>query len=272
MADVTAWNGRSALAQVASRVLVDGIEVAPRGMRTKELRNLSVHIEDATDVLCTGIGANQSTRVVAAEALQLIGGFSDPAFAVRHAPALAGFLNEAGEFDGAYGPRLAPQYPSLVKRLTSDRDTRQAVLSVWNREDLWRDQSKDYPCTLVLGFAIRGDKLHLAVVMRSNDVNWGFKNDIFQFTQLQMSLARVLGIETGSYHHTAFSMHLYEASWPWAEGLVLTESSYDPLPDHPTGVGAETVEDMVREARLIAKEPFYFARLGDWYGRQLETK
>lgn len=266
MADIHALNGRQALIAIADRVRKYGEVVAPRGQETREIEHLTVEIADPYDALCVGINANQSREVIAAEALQLIGGFSDPKFAVEHAPALKAFLNDDGQFDGAYGPRIREQVGDLVARLKSDKDTRQAVLQIWERFDLARAGSKDYPCTLSLGFAIRHNKLNLSVTMRSNDVNWGFKNDIFQFTQLQCSIANVLGIQAGRYRHTAFSMHLYARDFAWAECLNRSAAT-TPLPESPAGIRARTVDDMQATAERLARgetvEDDYASH--DWY-------
>lgn len=250
--DLICENGRHALIDVARYVMDHGAHVAPRGMMTREVRHLSVQVQDPTDVLCTGINANQSTRVVAAEALQLIGGFSDPDFAVRNAPELARFTNDGGGFDGAYGPRLHVQYPNVVSRLREDPDSRQAIAVIWERADLLRPQSKDYPCTLILGFYIRDRRLEMDVTMRSNDVNWGFKNDLFQFTQLQLSLAQVLELRPGPYRHTAYSMHLYERDWEWVYELDSARAD-DAIADHPLGLTGRDAWEMMERARVIAQ-------------------
>jgi len=231
-----------------------GEKVEPRGMLTKELRHFSVEIDDPYDVLCTGIGANQSPEVAASEAIQLVGGFSDPAFSVAHAPNLANFLNDVGTFDGAYGPRVEATIYDVLQRLVSDVDTRQAIIPIWTGDDARRWGSKDYPCTLTLGFFLRKDKLELDVTMRSNDVNWGLKNDIFQFTQLQLSVAHLLDVEAGPYRHTSYSMHLYERDWGWAEGLSQNSHAvFGQIADHPAGIdGAVSVLDMLWRARAIA--------------------
>jgi hypothetical protein len=268
--DIRAANGRDALCQVAARVMSGGHDVSPRGMRTREIEHLTVQIANPYDALCIGINANQSRKVAAAETLQLIGGFSDPTFAIEHAPALKAFVNDVGEFDGAYGPRLRTQYEHLVKRLYDDETTRQAVLSIWRPHDLMRQGSKDYPCTLVLGFAIRRGQLNLSVVMRSNDVNWGFKNDIFQFTQLQCSIANILGIEAGTYRHTAFSMHLYERDFEWALDLD-HNAAFDQLKElPPAGIRAQSVEEMQRTATAIAYgEPTTYQYSHQWFANAL---
>lgn len=235
-----------------------GETAAPRGFQTHELRHYSVEIINPRDTLCTGIRANQSLEVVAAEAIQLCGAFTDPEFAVKHAPNLARFRNQGGTFDGAYGPRVDEVIRHVVRRLDVDRDTRQAIIPIWQPEDARRDESLDYPCTLTLGFFSRHGKLELDVTMRSNDVNWGFKNDIFQFSQLQLTVANVLDLEPGAYRHTAYSMHLYDRDLEWATHLLKSPvpSHRVPIENHPQGFGRRGVDNLeaaLERARSVAR-------------------
>lgn len=256
--DLIAENGRDALRQTAAHVLAYGDTVSPRGMETREMRHFSVEVINARDTLCTGIRANQSQEVAAAEAIQLCGAFSNPEFAVKHAPNLARFRNQQGTFDGAYGPRVDAVIRDVVRRLAADNDTRQAVVPIWLPEDARRDESLDFPCTLSLGFFVRYNQLELDVTMRSNDVNWGLKNDMLQFTQLQLTVANVLDLDVGVYRHTAMSMHLYARDFEWAENLLRAPvpSHRDPIDDHPQGFGRRGVDDLettIERARSIAR-------------------
>ena len=49
----------------------------------------------------------------------------------------------------------------------------------------------------------------MAVLMRSNDLWYGFCNDQFCFSNLQADIAYLLDIEIGTYYHFAHNMHLY---------------------------------------------------------------
>jgi thymidylate synthase len=270
--NIFARNGREALHQVAGAVLRYGDEVSPRGKRTLEVRGLEVQIVRPGDAFMPGMNANFGARVVACEALQLIGGFSDPKFSVRMVPALADFVNPStGSFDGAYGPRIWRTLPATVRRLAADHDTRQAVLSIWGDEDALREESLDFPCTTTLHFLIRRDRLELDVAMRSNDVDKGFKHDVGQFTQLQLSVAGLLGLEAGPYRHRAASMHLYEGSWEWAEGLS-GDNLRVPVPDHPRGISGRDCGDMMSRAIRIARgKPLEDETPSErWYREQVE--
>jgi thymidylate synthase len=45
----------------------------------------------------------------------------------------------------------------------------------------------------------------------------GVTYDFFQFTQLQLAVAAVLGIEAGYYFHHATSLHIYESDFDAAD-------------------------------------------------------
>lgn len=246
---------RAALADVADLVLTQGDEVRPRGMLTKELRHLTVVVEDPTDWSLAGMNANWSPKIAAVEGISLCGGFSDVEWMRPRAPSLVQFANEeTGELDGAYGPRVEATLPEVVRRLRKDKDTRQAIIPIYEREHALNPKSKDYPCTMTLHFLIRSGRLDLDVSMRSNDVNWGLKHDLSQFMILQCTVANLLGILPGMYVHTADSMHLYEESFEWARNLKWQPHSKVPFGGlevfHP-----HSVDRLFHVARDIAYNP-----------------
>ena len=49
----------------------------------------------------------------------------------------------------------------------------------------------------------------MSVVMRSNDLWYGFCNDQYQFSMLQKMIAERLNIKIGTYYHFAHNLHLY---------------------------------------------------------------
>ena len=142
--------------------------------------------------------------------------------------------------EGAYGPRLfdwrsVRQVPRLLALLRSRPTTRRAVIQLYDATD--PDASvKDVPCTCVLQFLIRGDRVHMMVYMRSQDAYWGLTHDVFAFTMLQEIVARTVGLELGSYKHFVGSLHLYEeqlesASRYLAEGWQSTTNPMPPMPE-----------------------------------------
>lgn len=123
-----------------------------------------------------------------------------------------------GLLQEAYGPRLKgtsefgyaiDQIARVIERLRNKPDTRRAMIILLESSDLQPDQ-KEAPCTIGLQFIRRRERLHLVVMMRSNDAYLGFPHDVFCFTMIQELIAHSLGIQIGEYHHFATSLHLYE--------------------------------------------------------------
>lgn len=202
-------NAHDAILELREVIREDGSKVSPRGMPTLEIRNALITIENPTDVLLYGMGRKMNPALAALESLQLIGGFSDPALLMKVAPNMANF-SDGGYFHGAYGPRLRGQMPKVVERLQADPLSRQAIAMVWDpMHDLYVDGVRDYPCTIYFSWAIRNGELEQTTHMRSNDLWWGWTYDVVQFTMLQNSLARFLGLPTGKYSHYVDSLHYY---------------------------------------------------------------
>jgi len=125
------------------------------------------------------------------------------------------FSDDGMILQGGYGPRLFAQLKNnqeqlhnIIKLLTNKPSSRQAVIQLFDKEDL-SSESKDIPCTCTLQFLIRHERLHMLTSMRSNDAFIGLPHDIFAFTMLQEVVARSLGKELGTYKHVIGSLHLY---------------------------------------------------------------
>lgn len=100
-------------------------------------------------------------------------------------------------------------YEHVVQLLMADRQSRQAVMH-YNRPSHYLNQSKDIPCTLTAQVVIRNNKLSMIVSQRSCDLWFGMPYDVPWHCYLIRSLARDLGVETGFFHHSIGSLHIYE--------------------------------------------------------------
>ena len=186
-----------------------GSEVTVRGMKTKELEDVTFSFSSPHFCWTNGLRKSMKHVIGVAEGMQLIGAFSDPARMCEIAPNMKAFL-DGGIFKGAYGIRAGAQIDKIVELLKNDPETRQAVITL---RDPYRDlfeKSKDVPCTIAMSFRIRDGKLNMTTHMRSNDLVWGFPYDVIQFCLLQMTIANELGINSGTYTHHADSLHIYE--------------------------------------------------------------
>ena len=99
----------------------------------------------------------------------------------------------------------------VIDLLRHSPDTRQAAISIYDCKE--HDTfTFDTPCTYAVQFTILDNKLNMSVVMRSNDLWYGFCNDQYQFSKLQHYVWNRLGnkdIEIGTYFHFAHNLHLY---------------------------------------------------------------
>lgn len=100
------------------------------------------------------------------------------------------------------------QLDKVVAMLKTNPETRQAVISIYDGKEI-STYSKDTPCTYAVQFTILDNKLHMAVLMRSNDLWFGFCNDQYCFASLQELVSERLSIELGTYYHFAHNLHLY---------------------------------------------------------------
>jgi thymidylate synthase len=201
---------RAGYQKILGHVVLRGRHVAPRGKQTLELPSTTIHLTDPTACIATGISRGFSLKFAYAEAIQLLGGFSDVSQFCDWFPQMKAFLDD-GVMHGAYGPRIRHQLPNALDRLASDPDTRQAVVQIWEKDKdlMGRQNLHDYPCTLSLQFLIRAGALELHTTMRSNDVWLGTPYDIFQFCFLQLNVAELLHVGVGDYYHHANSLHAY---------------------------------------------------------------
>ena len=102
--------------------------------------------------------------------------------------------------------------------LERNKDTRQAILRFSLPEHQWHG-NKDQTCTMHGNFLIRDDKLHLSIVMRSNDLMKGLVYDLPWFVSLIDKMVEELkptypNLEKGTYTHSVHSMHIYEKDGP----------------------------------------------------------
>lgn len=118
---------------------------------------------------------------------------------------------------GAYGPRIfgeQNQFEAIEKLLKRKADSRRAVISIYDRNDVFREDNRDIPCTCSLQFFIRDNTLHLTTIMRSNDAAKGLVHDLFNFTLIQeLMWARLAkenpSLKLGIYTHFVGSLHIY---------------------------------------------------------------
>lgn len=274
---ITVHNGRDGYKQILTKVLDHGVKVTARQQVTRDLGHTTIVLQSPYDALPIGLGRNLDPRIAAVEAVQLIGGFADETMVTRVAPNLMKYANK-GILHGSYGRRIGHQLQTALRKIENDYETRQAVITLW---DPWLDNilaMNDYPCTVGMQLRVVNDELCMNVVMRSNDVWLGLPYDMFQFTQLQITAARVLGILPGLYHHTAFSLHLYDRDVEAAQkflDFVPPETAHHLRPYQPEGLGrdGDPLHVIQNRARQLSagSYPERPTIAEGWYGEHLTS-
>ena len=120
--------------------------------------------------------------------------------------------DNAGNVNSNYGWQWKrnEQLDYVVDMLKHNPKTRQAAISIYDGKEIKNAHyNNDTPCTYAVQFTILDDKLNMCVTMRSNDLWYGFCNDQYCFSRLQLMIADRLEIRLGEYFHFAHNLHLY---------------------------------------------------------------
>lgn len=211
-------------------------ECQPRDQKIREILNYSLTMPCPVDCVIQSPARKINKAYLLSEFVWYLSGNPDPT-PVSH---LAPFWNTLRDKDGLvssnYGTRIfgqgnhpyfpeINQFENVLRALTEDRDSRQAIMTINAAPDL-RVGNKDVPCTYSLQFLIRNNELQMIVNMRSNDVIMGFGNDVFQFSMIMQMVRAEFNrrnddnVRLGSYHHNAGSMHIYERHFEMAEEIL----------------------------------------------------
>lgn len=200
--------------------------VSPRGMATREILGCKTVFDMKWPVI-TVAKRKLGYRFLAAEAAWIMSGDNRVATIAPYAKHIADFSDDGVYFFGAYGPKIIQQLPHILKSLTADRDTRQAVISIWRENP---PQTKDVPCTITVQWFIRNGLLHCMMNMRSSDVWLGVPYDWFNFSMMSMFILKLLNniggmkLELGDMHFYAGSQHLYSRNEADVHDCIVDDS------------------------------------------------
>ena len=148
------------------------------------------------------------------EGIYLLAGRRDVAFLKQFNSSIGNYSDDGIVFNAAYGYRMRhhfgrDQLVEVIEKLSSDRNTRQAVVQLWDSEDLLKD-TLDRACNTQLIFAVVNDKLNLTVNTRSNDFYWGMAGaNAVHFSMLLEFVASALDISTGRMYTLTNNLHCY---------------------------------------------------------------
>ena len=203
-------NANEAYEYIHDRILQDGIDFGD----TKALFNVGFYMTDPKDRKIINKERKWSEEYAEAEWQWYLSG--DPK--VSTLGDIYGKVPEIwkrmadpdGKVNSNYGYQWDRngQLDRIIQMLQDNTDNRQCAISIYDGKEI-DDYSYDTPCTYAVQFTILHGRLDICVVMRSNDLWYGFCNDQYCFSKLQEMISLELKIEPGTYYHFAHNMHLY---------------------------------------------------------------
>ena len=163
---------------------------------------------------CSGPGGWISPGLAAARFLYLLTGRRDLKFIAPFSGGVRKFSADGIHLGGsAYGAQLfgdqpgADQIRRCVQIIASRPNTKRAAATLFPP---YTDNgtSADVACCLGIVFLPRSGILDASVIMRANDALRLLPYNLFEFSMLAELVARLTGLDTGTYRHLAVSMHL----------------------------------------------------------------
>lgn len=227
--------------------VIDGHEVAPRGLKIKELNNYTYTLPPFARLM-NFESRKLNLDYIKREFLWYLKGDRYDTSICDHARMWIGLINGDGSINSNYGQYVfgeQQQFWRVVKTLEDDKDSRRASIMILNHEHLDSD-TKDVPCTYAINFRIRDNKLHMTVHMRSQDAIFGMGNDAPAFSFIHEMMWQALKVkyedlEYGDYFHVADSFHVYERHFEMMEKIVRQDDPFVPI-NVPRISGIEEVE------------------------------
>lgn len=231
----TWWDLVSTILEFGHEIRQSDREIEPRDRTTKELLSRTTVWSIANPIVRC---ANRKLgyRYLTAEAAFIASGDNRVATLAPYSKHVTTFSDDGFTFAGAYGPPFVEQVSYVAREIAKDRNTRQAVMTIWRQRP---GSGADKPCTLALQFLVRNDRLHCFTTMRSSDAWLGVVYDVATFATLTHYVALLLkkyhGVEVGlgDLYLTAASQHLYARDWEAANRCIderkLIDTSITPI-------------------------------------------
>lgn len=177
---------------------------------TKSIFNVGFYIDNPLDRIITTDYRNFNSHYAEFEWQWYLSGNPNATEIAKKAKIWYKCMDKNGNVNSNYGYQWnkGKQLDYVIDELTKNKDSRRASISIYDAKDRYNFEN-DTPCTYAINFRILDDKLNISVMMRSNDLWYGFANDQYCFSKLQELVADRLNIKVGSYFHFVNDLHLY---------------------------------------------------------------
>jgi len=138
-----------------------------------------------------------------------------------------------------YSAQNGYQYAHVLDWLLREGNSGRRAQAIYTRpaihEDAISDGRNDFICTNTVAYFLRDKRLHTVVSMRSNDVIWGYRNDVPWQMHVRDQLVDDLwlhgrDVQAGDMFWHAASLHLYPRHYNLVMREVLEEAAQKPSP------------------------------------------
>lgn len=188
-------------------------EISNKGINSfdnKFFRHVSIMLENPLQNLITNKKRNWKKDYAEYEWNWYLSGDKNAENISKKASIWKSCMDKNGDVNSNYGWhwQQGNQIEYVVNELLNNPLSRRASISIYNAKERYNFEN-DTPCTYSINFFIEKNKLCMDVLMRSNDLWYGFCNDQYCFSKLQEMISSIINKEVGYYHHYAQNLHIY---------------------------------------------------------------
>lgn len=204
-------NAQHAFQEIYFRLHREGIKY----QNTLALFNVGFYISNPLDMSIDTPWRNWNPIYAEREWQWYLSGNRSAIDIAKKAPIWLNHMDDNGNVNSNYGWQWqrGNQLEYIVDELNKNPFSRRASISIYDAKDRGNFE-RDTPCTYAINFYITEDsgikELNMSVMMRSNDIWFGFCNDQYNFAKLQQLISNKLNLKIGTYHHFVNNMHVYE--------------------------------------------------------------
>lgn len=168
------------------------------------------------------------------EIMWFLSGSNNTEWLSKHTKIWNSFTEPDGTITSAYGHRWRhsfgiDQLDIVIKKLKEDPTNRHGVVLMWNPVYDLTTKQKNVPCPYTFTLNIISGKLHLHLVIRSNDMVLGFPTDVAGFALLLHILAQELKVDIGTLTVSISNAHIYENQIYVVEELNQRSAEFYPI-------------------------------------------
>jgi len=154
------------------------------------------------------------------------------------------FAKKWGDLGPVYGKQWrnfegVDQLKGIIDQIRNNPDSRRLIVSSWNPKEV--PFMALPPCHSLYQFYVIDGKLSLQLYQRSGDIFLGIPFNIASYALLLMMVAKVTGLEPGTFVHTIGDAHIYSNHIEQVQ-LQLTREPY-PLPKMIIHRDTKNIED-----------------------------